>query len=298
MKQSHEIATPSGFPFRFSFFLISLLAFEVLDLEDHVRGDGAFLVEDGVGQGLFDDGADFPGDTERDLMDGLNRMVVKERLICTRQFEVVIDIGFGLFRGKAWHVITHGDPLVKGFHDGKLRDRLQVRLTGEDEDEGVVGVHLEVGQQAQFFEGAGLKKMSFVNDEKDGLSRTFFGFQESFLDLAIDGALGESGREPEEAIDVIQEIGAAQGREGCIVRFEKVLIQGVHVAPEGEGFPYPGVSGEKQDAAPAFDIIESGHGFLEGLRLEDILGLEVLIKRKTFETKPGEQVFHGRTSPL
>jgi hypothetical protein len=43
-------------------------------------------------------------------------------------------------------VITHGDPLVKGFHDSKLHDSLQIGLAGEDQDEGVVGVHLEVGQ--------------------------------------------------------------------------------------------------------------------------------------------------------
>jgi hypothetical protein len=97
---------------------------------------------------------------------------------------------------------------------------------------------------------------------------------------------------------VIQEIGATQGGKGGIVGFEQVLIEGVHVAPQGEGFSHAGVSSEKQEAAPPFDIIEPSHGFLEGLRLEDILGLEIFIKRKPFETKPSEQVFHGRTSPL
>ena len=158
------------------------------------------MVEHGVGEGLLDDGADFSGDAERDLMDGFEGMVVEERLLCTRQFEVMIDIVFGLFGSKAWHVITHGDSLVKGFHDGKLHDPLQIGLTGEDEDEGVVGVHLEVGQQPQFFEGAGLKKMGLVDDEKDGFSRTLLGFQERLLDLAIDGALGEPGWETEETI--------------------------------------------------------------------------------------------------
>jgi hypothetical protein len=140
--------------------------------------------------------------------------------------------------------------------------------------------------------------MGLIDDEKDSLSRTLSGFQKRFLDLAIDGALGESGRQTEETIDVIQKIRPTQGRERCIVGFEKVLIQGVYVAPEGEGFTYPRVSGQKQDAAPPFDIIEPSHGFLEGFGLEDILGLEIFIKREPFETKPSEQVFHGRTSPL
>jgi hypothetical protein len=97
---------------------------------------------------------------------------------------------------------------------------------------------------------------------------------------------------------VVQQIRPAQGGEGGIVRFEKILIEGVHVAPEGEGFSHAGISGQKQDTAPPFDIIEPSHGFLEGFRLEDILSLEILIKRKPFETKPSQQVFHGRTSPL
>ena len=95
-----------------------------------------------------------------------------------------------------------------------------------------------------------------------------------------------------------EQIRAAQGREGSIVGFEKVLIEAIHVTPQGEGFSHSGISGQKQDAAPTLDIVEPGHGFLEGLRLEDILGLEIFIKRKRFETEPSEQVFHGRTSPL
>jgi hypothetical protein len=143
-----------------------------------------------------------------------------------------------------------------------------------------------------------LEEVGLIDDEKDGFPRALLGFQKGLLDLAIDGALGEPRGEAEEAIDVIQQVGTTQSGKGSIVGFEKILIQGVYVAPQGESLSHPGVSGEKQDAAAPFDIIEPSHGFLEGLRFEDILGLEVLIKRESFETKPSEQVFHGRTSPL
>ena len=177
-----------------------LLAFEVLDFQDHLGADGAFLVEQGIGQSLLDDGADLSGDAEGDLMDRIQSMIVQDRLSCASEFQVVVDIGFGLFRGEPRHVVAHGDPLVEGFHDGKLHDPLQIGLTGEDQDEGVIGIHLEVGEEPQFFEGSGLEKMSLVNDQKDGLSRTLFGFQESLLDLTIDGTMGEPGREAEETI--------------------------------------------------------------------------------------------------
>jgi hypothetical protein len=221
-------------------------------------------------------------------MDSLEGMVVQNRLPCAGQFEMMGNIEFCLFGGEPRHVIPHGDSLVERFHDGKLHDAFQIGLTGEDEDEGVVGVHLEIGQQPEFFEGAGLEKMSLVDDEKDGPTRTVPGFQKGLLDLAVDGALGESGRQPEEAVDVIQEICPAQGGKGSIVGFEQILIESVHVATEGEGFAYPGISGQKQDAAAAFDIVKPGQGFLEGLCFEDILGLEVLIKRKRLEPKPSQ----------
>jgi hypothetical protein len=184
----------------FHFFLLCLLAFKVLDFKHHLRGDGAFLVKHGVGEGLLDDGADLSGDAERDLMDRFEGMIVKDRFSCAGQFEVMSDIVFRLFGGKAGHVVTDGDPLVEGFHDGKLHEAFQIRLTAEDQDEGVVGVHFEVGEESEFFEGAGLKEMGLIDDQEDGFSRTLLGFEEGLLDLSIDSALGESGRQSEEAI--------------------------------------------------------------------------------------------------
>ena len=82
---------PSGLDFLFvlSSFSPPRLAFEVFDFEDHLGGDGAFLVEHGVGEGLLDDGADFSGDAERDLMDGFEGMLVEDRFFGAGQFEVM-----------------------------------------------------------------------------------------------------------------------------------------------------------------------------------------------------------------
>ena len=101
-------------------------------------------------------------------------------------------------------MVSDGDTLVEGFHNGELHDSSQIGLSGEDEDEGVVGIHLKVGQEPEFFQGSGLKKMGLIDDEQDGFTQLLFGFQEGLLDLGVDGALGQSLREPEEAIDVIE----------------------------------------------------------------------------------------------
>ena len=97
-------------------------------------------------------------------------------------------------------MVTDGDSLVEGLHDGKLHDPLQIGLPGEDQDEGVVGIHLEVGEESELFQGARLEEMGLIDDEEDGLSRTLPGFQKVFLDLAIDGALGEPRGETEQTI--------------------------------------------------------------------------------------------------
>ena len=51
--------------------LLLKLTFEAFDLEDHFGGDGTFLVEHGIGEGGFGDGAYFSWDAEGDLMDGI-----------------------------------------------------------------------------------------------------------------------------------------------------------------------------------------------------------------------------------
>jgi len=83
----------------------------------------------------------------------------------------------------------------------------EVGLAGEDEDEGVVGVHLEVGEQPEFFQGTGLEEMGVVDNEEDGFACGFFGLQESALDLGADGAFGKPWGEAEDSVDVVEWIG-------------------------------------------------------------------------------------------
>lgn len=105
-----------------------------------------FVVEHSVGEGLFHEGADSSGDTEGELVDGLQGLFIEQGFFCSCQFEVVDDVEFCLIRGECGHMVAGGDSLVQGFRDGEFQDSSQVGLSGEDEDEGVVGIHLEVGE--------------------------------------------------------------------------------------------------------------------------------------------------------
>ena len=197
------------------------------------------------------------------------------------------DIMSALLGAERRHMVTDGDALVEGLHDGEVHDPSQIGLSGEDEDEGVVGIHLEVGQEPEFLQRPGLKEMSLIDDKEDGFAELLFGFQECLLDLGVDGAFGQSLREPQEAVDVIEEIGAAQGGQRGVVGCEEVIVERVDIASEGECFPHAGIAGEKKDAAPALDIIEPCKRFIEWFGIEGLGGFDIFVKRESFESEPG-----------
>jgi hypothetical protein len=183
-------------------------------------------------------------------------------------------------------MVSDGDTLVEGFHDGEVHDPSQVGLSGEDEDKGVVGIHFEVGQEPELFERAGLKQVCLVDDEDDGFAQLLFGFEQGLLDLAVDSAFGESLRESEESIYMIEEIGPAQGCQRGIVSGEEVVIEAVDVASQGECFSDPWIAGQKEDAPPSLDIVEASQAFIEGFGIEGVEGFDVLVKRESLKAEP------------
>lgn len=80
-------------------------------------GDREILKESGG----FGYGSYLSEDAEGDLLDGLEGLVVKDRLLCACQFEVMGDIAFGFIGTETWHVVAHGDALVEGFFGGAGR---------------------------------------------------------------------------------------------------------------------------------------------------------------------------------
>jgi len=50
-------------------------------LEDHLGGDGTFLVEHGIGECLIDDGPDTSWDTEAQVKDSLDGLFFEQRFI-------------------------------------------------------------------------------------------------------------------------------------------------------------------------------------------------------------------------
>ena len=142
-------------------------------------------------------------------MDGLHGTLIQDGLGSSGQFHVMIDVSGALFWIKSRHMVSNGDTLVEGFHDGKIHGSSQIALTGKDQDEGVIGIHLEIGQKSEFLQGSGLKQMGLVDDQENGFSDLFFGLDEGLLDLLVDSALGDSVAEPYQTVDVTKKIRTA-----------------------------------------------------------------------------------------
>ena len=62
---------------------------------------------------------------------------------------------------------------------------------------------------------------------------------------------------------MIEKIGSAERGKRGVTGLEKVLIEGIHIASQSQGFSNAGVPCEQEDAPTALDIIQSGFGLLE-----------------------------------
>ncbi len=194
-------------------------------------------------------------------MNGRKGLVVEEGFLGTGELEVMKDIVFGFIRGETGHMETHGDSLAERLHDGEVHNPSEIGLTAEDEDKGVIGVHFKIGEKAEFFEGAGLEEMGLIDNEEDGFSGLFFGFQKGLLDLVVDGTFRKPGGQAQEPIDMIKEIGPGEGGKRGIKGFEEVFVEGIDEASHGQGFADPGITGEQQDAPSAFNVFQTGQAF-------------------------------------
>ena len=103
-----------------------------------------------------------------------------------------------------------------------------------------------------------MKEMGLIDDQEDGFTGLFPGVQKGELDLMVDGTFGQPGGQTEEPIDVIKEIGAAEGGQRGIEGFKKVLVEGIDKASHGQGFADTRITGQEQDAPSSFDVFQTG----------------------------------------
>ena len=121
--------------------------------------------------------------------------------------------------------------------------------------------------------------MGFVDDQENGFAYLFFGLDEGLLDLLVDSTFGDSVTEPQQAVDVTQKIGAAQGGKRGIESSVEIVIEAIDKSAQCNGFAHAGVSGQQHDTASLLDMIKPCGAFLQRLGIEHIAGFDGFVKR-------------------
>jgi hypothetical protein len=142
-----------------------------------------------------------------------------------------------------------------------------------------------------------LEEVGLIDDQEDGLAGLLFGFKERLLDLVVDGTFGKPGGEPQESIDMIEEIGPGEGGKRGIKGLEEVFVEGIDKTSHGQGLTNSGITGKQEDTSSAFDVIQTGQTFFKRIGRKQIGRFDSLIKREVFETEPGQEILHERTLP-
>ena len=102
-------------------------------------------------------------------MDGLDGVWIKERLVKAGEVEVMLQVGAGFVVRKGWQVEFQGDSLIKGLVNGSEEPFSEMGLSDEDNEGGVGGVHIEVGDNLKFIEVFVFKQMGFIKEDDGDL---------------------------------------------------------------------------------------------------------------------------------
>jgi len=111
------------------------------------------------------------------------------------------------------HAVSHGDPLSKGEVDSESELSEELGLSCEDEEEGVLGVHFEVEEDAELVEERGAQEVGFIEDE-DGLFSLSGELSDAGLDFAEEEALAADELTAESAAELSVSVEYGDGREG------------------------------------------------------------------------------------
>lgn len=154
-------------------------------------------------------------------------------------------------------------------------------LTGEDEQRGVSGIHVKIGEDLEFGKVFVFQEMSFIKD-KDG---DFFGVGDHVFDeqlnLAKEVSLKMTVLAIESVVDLAIEIEDIDGGERDVKRLERELGELLSKSPERGGFAGSGLTGEQKNAAMIFHVKETALQFFAGLRNKKLIRMNGLFKRES-----------------
>ena len=118
------------------------------------------------------------------LIEGLAGGVVKQRLGDAGGFELMREVGVEFLARETFQVILHGDALAQGFVHLQREGAAQQGLADQQQSQVVGGIHVEVEQQRDLFQGGMAQQLGFVADENGVLLLALVETHDGFGDLA------------------------------------------------------------------------------------------------------------------
>ncbi len=138
----------------------------------------------------------------------------REELRCRRAAgdpQAMADVFRGLVAVERLEVPPYRDPLVQLRQIRTAEDGAQLRLADEHDLQELLGLGLEIREQAQLLEHHRRQVLRLVDDDDDARARDFLGEQEAVQ--LVDELLLASRRrrQPELAVDGLQQLEVGQG---------------------------------------------------------------------------------------
>ena len=160
---------------------------EFVDGVLHVLGvDGARLGDGGGGQGVVGDAVDAPRQSAGGLEQGLDGGRLEQGQFGAGEAQAVGEVAADLVAAEAADVVADDEALAERLVDGHGQPAAQFGEADEEHAQAALGVHAEVGEQAEVLEHVVAQVLGLVDDE----DRELLGLLDEAGDLVADGAVG------------------------------------------------------------------------------------------------------------
>ena len=253
-----------------------------------LAGDGASVVEGGRDEGVVGVAVDLPGQAAGDLEEGLLGGRRKQRELAAGQAEAVGEIGLELVAVEAGPVLAHDEPLGEGFVDGHGEAAAQLGEADEQQAQAVLGVHLEIGEQAQILEHVVAQVVRLVDDEHGELLALADEARKLGADLAVGGGAGAHGGEAELPGDRLVGVEHGSGRKRHVIDAVQAGMQGGGDAAADAGLAAADLAGEQADAAQFEQMLEARRGLAGGAGGEQLVGVGGMLEGEVGEGEVGQ----------
>ena len=208
------------------------------------------------------------------LEQGLDGGRLEQRQLASGEPEAVGEVGVDLVAVEPGEMVAHDEALGERFVHRHGEAAPELGQPDQDEAQALLGIHGEVGQQAEVLEHVVAQMMGLVDDQPPAAAWPSVTRRETSLRIAWRAVARErsTGR-PSSPCDLLVDVEHVAGGERDVVDAVEPRVEpGGEVAADG-GLARADLAGEQADAAQADEMAEPGLGLAAGRGLEQPVGL-------------------------